>query len=209
MPGDPLTPVSPELERRGIELATREAEERTEEIRRLLSSRRVVRMAREDERVADARLALLEQLSFGGYPRPSLLVAARELHAACRAPRVWPWSGPGRALPKARTGRRRRTLVLLGAALATVVLVVAGAHGLLLLGLHGLSRIVHGVVDRPPLLALLAASVAAGAVKFRRAHRQPQRRSGRSGGSRRAVHPSLEEAVDLVSELCPGGSRPL
>jgi hypothetical protein len=67
-----------------LELAIRDAEKRRIEIRTVLSSRRVVWVARHDPRIRQIRLEILEELAFAPHPSPALLAAARQLAMTCK-----------------------------------------------------------------------------------------------------------------------------
>lgn len=75
-----------ELQRRGLELAAREADERRNEINAVLSSRRLLLAAHEDPNVRDARVAILEELTRTSYPNAMVLAAARHLAGSGRRP---------------------------------------------------------------------------------------------------------------------------
>ena len=68
-----------ELQRRGFELAVKEAEERQAEVRAILYSRRVLQVVEADDGLRDTRLALLEELTRASYPSAVVVAAARHL----------------------------------------------------------------------------------------------------------------------------------
>lgn len=72
-----------QLQQRGMDLAIREAEARRDEVTSLLASRRVVRAARDDAKVRESRLRLLEAVTYSDYPTAAMLAAARQLVACC------------------------------------------------------------------------------------------------------------------------------
>jgi hypothetical protein len=110
-----------ELQRRGLELATQEAEERRTEINVILSSRRVLLTAEQDPSVRDARLAILEELAHASYPSATVLAAARYLATVPLRRRI-PRPRRLRQRPRVRGLRR-----VLGGTAALALFVVAVA----------------------------------------------------------------------------------
>jgi hypothetical protein len=149
-----------ELQRRGFELAVKEAEERQEEVHAILYSRRVLQVVEADDGLRDTRLALLEELTRASYPSAMVVAAARHLASEAGATA----KATRRLHPARRLRRRWRSAVIAtwGAAFG----LLASGVGMSALGAHfGTSRLLVW-----SLFALVTGAVTA--TQFRWSRRQ-------------------------------------
>jgi hypothetical protein len=159
-----------ELQRRGFELAVKEAEERQAEVPAILYSSRVLQVVEADAGLRDTRLALLEELTRASYPSAVVVAAARHLAseaglATAKATR--------RLHPARRLSRRWRIAVT--AAWAAAFGLLASGVGMSALGAHfGTGRLLVW-----SLFALVTAAGGAAQSRWSRRHRD--------GGTRREI----------------------